>query len=123
VHPVTVGADRHVRVALLEESRTVDTFQVLLVNVIVAWGAGLRDTLARLVRICHGVSVVTIGAHRGFANAAGLGKSMHAVQGSLILVRVALLTSGISLEGEVTKVVGPHRGVVPRLEIAMAGGA
>jgi len=48
---------------------------------------------------------------------------MHTVQGFLILVRVALLASGIGREGEVAKVVGSHRGVDPGLEITMAGGA
>jgi len=48
---------------------------------------------------------------------------MHAVQGSLILLRVALPASGIGREGEIAKVVRSHRGVDSGLEITMAGGA
>src|SRR4030067_2076639 len=107
MHAGAVGADRDIGVARLNEGGSVDAVTIILEDRGVALAAGLGDSRPRLVRKLDVVRPVTVRAYRGLDPPGRSRLGMHAVQGAIVISRVAGAAGQVQAAGEV-----PSGGVV-----------
>ncbi len=79
VDAMTIGADRHIGVILLDQRRTMNTVFILSIDVGMAMAARCRNFRARLGWRLNVMRAVTIGANGRFGIAAGSRPGMHAI--------------------------------------------
>ena len=132
VHAVAVDAGGDVRVAFLQQRRAVNAGQVLLVDGVVAAGAGLRDPGARageqrpalwIGQPAGVVGAMTIGAYRGGTHASRPGLLVCAVQRALVFTGVTALAGGVELQAQIAPIGGLEGWVGILAQAGMALGA
>ena len=121
MHPVAVGADRNVGVARLDERRSVDAVPIVLEYPSMATATGLGDPRPGLIRKLNVVRSMAVGAHRGL-NLPGRGcLRVHAVQGAIVVGRVAGAAGQVQAAGEVPAGGEVDHGVGVVGDLRMAG--